>query len=59
MSGMILEVSHDKDFFVLESGNVEAWLDGKYDAPAFTGKLNDAPKRITDVLLSLGVIKQR
>jgi hypothetical protein len=59
MSGMALAVQEGNNFFVLESGNVEAWLNGDYSAPAFTGKLNDAPESITDILLARGVIKKR
>ena len=59
MSAPIFEIAHGKDFFVLEGHTVEAWLDGQYDSPAYVGRINDAPARITDVLLALCIIKRR
>ncbi len=57
MSGLILEVSHEKEFFVLYGGSVE-----HFDATGkqvYDGPLNDAPKSVTAPLLTLGIIKPR
>ena len=59
MAGIILEITHGKDFFVLEGNHVEAWFDGQFDSPAYIGRVNDAPTRVTDTLLALCVIKRR
>ena len=59
MSGIILEITHDKDFFVLEGNHVEAWFDGQFDSPAYVGLLNAAPASVIEPLLELKVIKRR
>ena len=59
MSGIILEITHEKDFFVLEGNHVEAWFDGQFDTPAYAGHINEAPERVTGTLLALCVIKRR
>jgi hypothetical protein len=59
MSGLNFEITHDKDFFVLEGTHVEAWFDGQFDTPAYVGHINDAPARVTDVLLAHCLIKRK
>lgn len=57
MSGFILEVSHEKEFFVLYGGSVEHF--DKTGKQVYDGPLNNAPESVTAPLIKLGVIKPK
>ena len=55
MSGIILEITHDKDFFVLQGQAVEHW--NAAGELVYNGLLNAAPASVIEPLLELKVIK--